>query len=170
MEYVTETVPEGVKGKVVGIPERVRETVADMVGKLEGWTVVTEEGDRVTLSVLETVIDTVVVGVKGKVVGIPDLDRVTVPDLVRDRVLVSVRETVGDVVGRFDGWTVVTPEADRVTLTVLETVTHTVGVGVKGRVVGIPDLDRVTVPDRVSDRLPERVRETVPEVVGKLEG
>jgi len=37
--------------------------------------------------------------------------------------------------------------------------------------VGIPDLDRVTVPDRVSDRLPERVRETVTErVAGKVVG
>ena len=39
---------------------------------------VAAEGDLVTLSVLETVIDTVGERVKGKVVGIPDLVNVTV--------------------------------------------------------------------------------------------
>jgi hypothetical protein len=65
---------------------------------------------------------------------------------------------------------VVAPEGDLVILNVLESVTDTVGVGVKGRVVGIPERVRVTVPDLVRDKLPERVRDTVPDMVGTFDG
>ena len=40
---------------------------------------------------------------------------------------------------------------------------------VKGRVVGIPERDLVSVPERVNDNDRVRVTETVPDFVAKLE-
>jgi hypothetical protein len=65
---------------------------------------------------------------------------------------------------------VVAPEGDLVILCVLESVTETVGVGVKGRVVGIPERVIETVPDRVRDRVPDPVIDTVPDMVGRFDG
>jgi hypothetical protein len=93
------------------------------------------------LRVLDTVIDTVGVGVIGKVVGIPERVIETVPDLVRDKLPERVRETVPDIV---PGKVVGIADGDPVMLRVLDTVIVTVGVGVKGKVVGIPDLVSVT--------------------------
>jgi hypothetical protein len=99
-----------VKGRVVGIPERVRDTVPDRV-------LVTE-----TVLVRDTV---------------PDRVLVTETVLVRDTVPDRVSETETDFVLTFDDGI-----GERVTVVLLVLVNETdiVGLTVKGRVVGIPDL------------------------------
>ena len=45
------------KGKVVGTADLVIETVTDCDGRLDGWTVVAPEGEGLTDSVFERVIE-----------------------------------------------------------------------------------------------------------------
>ena len=94
---------ERVNGRVVGIGERervldglrVRETdrvlviepVPDFVGRLEGRTVITADGERVN----------------GRVVGIGERDRVLDTDRVIETDRVLVTETVPDFVARLEG-------------------------------------------------------------------
>ena len=104
---------------------RERVTVGDRV---KGFDVAAGEPEREYVGLMEYVIDTVGVNVKGRVVGIPDLVTETVIERVK-----------GSVVG--------IPEEDLVILCVLVIVTETVGVCVKGCVVGIPDLVNVIVGD-----------------------
>jgi hypothetical protein len=167
------TVADCVKGRVVGIPESVLDTVPDRVndtdlervtemvgvpvGTLEGLIVVAAEGERVieTDRVLDT--DTVPERVKGRVVGIPESVLDTVTERVNDTDLVRVTEMVGVPVGTLEGLIVVAAEGERVS-----------------------DTDRVLDTDTVPEHViklegltvgnPESVLDTVPEGVAKLEG
>lgn len=79
IEYVMDGVCDLVKGKVVGIPDFVIETVIDFVlGKVVGI----EEGEREYVGDIEYVIDGVCDFVNGRVVGIPVVERVSVTEVV----------------------------------------------------------------------------------------
>ena len=130
----------GVKRFEVGTADLVSETVTDCDGRLDGWTVVAPEGEGLIDFVLERVTEVVPVGVKGNVVGIPDLviefvtDRVyafdvAMPDgeglieVVLECVIVAVTDGVlRFVVGKEDGVSVTD------LLLVIDTVVLTVGV------------------------------------------
>jgi len=91
--------------------------------------------------------------VKGKVVGIVDGDKEPVIDLVNgfeDGIADLETVTVTEAVGKLDGWTVVTPDEEGDNDLVLLSDTDTVGVVVKGKVVGIADFVIDTVTDFVA--------------------
>jgi hypothetical protein len=178
---VTAADRERVKGRVVGMPVRERvldglrvretdlvlvtDTVPDRVAKLEGRTVITADRERV----------------KGRVVGIPVRDRVLDGLRVMETDLVLVTDTVPDFVAKLEERTVLAADRERVRETDLVLVKDTVTERVKGRVVGMPVRDRVTVTERVmetdlvlvNDTLPDRVATRVvgiPELVTVLDG
>ena len=91
--------------------------------------------------------------VKGKVVGIDDGDTEPVIDLVNgfeDGIPDLEPDTVTEAVGKLEGCTVVTPDEEGDNDLVLVSETDTVGVVVKGKVVGIADFVIDTVTDFVA--------------------
>jgi len=162
---VTAADGERVKGRVVGMPVRDRVTVTDRVMERD----------------LVLVTDTVTDRVKGRVVGMPVRDRVTVTERVMETDLVLVKDTVPDFVAKLEERTVLAADGERVRERDLVLVKDTVTDRVKGRVVGIPVRERVTVTERVmetdlvlvNDTLPDRVATRVvgiPEPVTVLDG
>jgi len=168
LDLVTETVPDFVgrlEGRIVVAAVLVIDIVPDFVAKLEGRTVTAADGERV----------------KGRVVGMPVRERVTVTERVIERDFVLVNDTLPDFVGRLEERTVLAAEGERVRETDLVLVKDTVTDRVKGRVVGMPVRERVTVTERVmetdlvlvNDTFPDRVATRVvgiPELVTVLDG